>query len=106
MMFGKCKKTIGWYNQIQCLTISAKRCGAKTSLKIKLQNKTQGALRLQHFLDLHIIIFAKNGRTTTSLAIILNIKSLSFKKVLDRQSDIHVHLSFSTNYYLRSKRLI
>ena len=91
---GNVKKTIGWYNQIQCLTISAKWCGTKTSLKIKLQNKTQGALRLEHFLDLHLIIFAKNGRTTTSLAIILSIKYLSFKKVLDRQSDIHATVKY------------
>ena len=42
---------------------------------------TAGAQRQEHFFDLHVIVFVKNCRPTTSVPIILSINQLSLNQV-------------------------
>ena len=54
---------------------------------------TTGALRQEHFLDLHVIIFVKNGRITTSVPIMLSINQWSLYHLKKCRMDSRIYIS-------------
>ena len=54
---------------------------------------TTRALRQEHFLDLHVIVFVKNGRITTSVPIILSINQWSLYHLKKCRMNNQIYIS-------------